>query len=220
MKCGGCQPIFLRWPLRLAAASLPGLLLSGCVTVEMFKSNLAYDPVRLGSRVEARVSLDVAHSISPEARDVWRSWGNGPETMGNWELAVREVIVDDLVGSGLFAGAQVGGVGGFDYLVRVRSQDLRGPDRFRVELQVCDWATRDVIGAYQHETAVENGKFDNVKSAIQTALAQVKADVLADAEKGKFPLRGSGMTIPQPAVLAPGAMPVIPAYPAESPPPI
>lgn len=177
-------------PVRSLSRALVFCLLalgsSGCVSVEMFKNSLAYEPQPLASRVEARANLDVAHALSPEARDLWRSWGNGPETIGNWEAAVRSVMVDDLLRSGLFASAQVGGSGSFDYLVRVRSQDLRSPDRYSAELQICDWNTKNVIFTSKHEVPVEGGRFDSFKDAIKLVMSQLKADVLAEFAKGRL----------------------------------
>ena len=181
---------------RALMVCLVAALTNGCVSVEMFKNNLTYEPARVSSRIEARVSLDVTHTISPESRQVWQSWGNGPETIHNWELAVREVIIDDVMKSGLFASAQPDGIGEFDYLVRVRSQDLRAPDRYSAELQVCDWQTKKVLSSYKRETPVDSGKFDNFKDAIQGVMSQLKADLLADAAKGQMPTHGGAMTLP------------------------
>ena len=176
--------------LRGLCVCLLAIFSSGCVSVEMFKNSLAYEPQPLTSRVEARANLDVAHALSPEARDLWRSWGNGPETIGNWETAVRDVMVDDLLRSGLFASAQVGGGGNFDYLVRVRSQDLRSPDRYSAELQICDWNTKNVIFTSKHEVPVEGGQFDSFKDAIKLVMSQLKADVLAEDAKGRLQPHG------------------------------
>lgn len=175
------------------AVGLVTALSSGCVTVEMFKNQLAYEPVPMRSRVEARVSLDVTHTVTPAAQEVWRSWGNGPETIGNWELAVRGVIIDDVVKSGLFASAQADGVGTFDYLVRIRTQDLRTPDRFSAELQVCDWGSKAVVASYKQEQPMDGSRFEAFQAVIQNVMARLKADVLADAAKGNFLQHGGSL---------------------------
>ena len=181
----------LRLMLPCVMTSLVAVLTSGCVSVEMFKNQLAYEPEHVPSRVEARASLDVAHSLSPEAEARWRAWGNGPETIGNWDEAVREVIIEDVVKSGLFASAQAGGAGDFDCLVRIRSQDLRDPDRFSAELQVCDWSSKAVVASYKQEQAMDGSQFDAFQAVIRTVMARIKAELLADARKGRFGAQGA-----------------------------
>lgn len=195
--------VILRIAGRLAAFGLLVLLSSGCVTVEMFKNGLTYMPAPVSTRIDARVSLDVTHTVSPESRLFWQSWGNGPETIGNWELAVRAVIVDDIVISGLFSSVQVDGIGDFDYLVRIRTQDLRGPDRFVAELQVCDWSTKNVRASYKREAAVDGGKFDQFKNVIQSVMVQLKSDVQGGLGRGALPATVPTVVPAQPGPEAP-----------------
>ena len=169
---------------QFAAVCMAAAISNGCVTVEQYKNMLSYEPDRMPSRIEARVKLDVAHTVSPEAQAYARAWGNGPEMIGNYEQAVRAVIINDVVKSGLFASVQEDGSGEFDYLIRIRSQDIRSPDRFSAELQVCDWGSKRVIGSYKREQP-----YSNPKNAIRPVLAQLKADVLAGMGKGQMPRR-------------------------------
>ena len=82
-------PAFPRFSLLipgfLSRKGLPGVALafltaisSGCVSTENFRKHLAYEPEHLPAPVAARVSLDVAHALTPDAEANWRAWGNGP----------------------------------------------------------------------------------------------------------------------------------------------
>src|SRR5262249_4885509 len=127
--------------------------LSGCISAQSYKNTMSGQITHMPARapIDANVGLEVHHTLAPRMRSVWKAWLNGDGEIANYELAVTELLREELVNDRLFSGTFLGGATTSDLLVSVASVEDKDDERYWVvvTLTVRNPRTRVALATYR-----------------------------------------------------------------------
>jgi len=166
------------------------IFLTGCaVSAEEFKHMVTYDPVRAEGRIEAAVRVEAAHTLSAEIVDVWKTWGNPDENIANYQKAVADMLLEDMVQSQVFASVNATGRTEYDAHIRIETAESKVGETFRLDVvvSILEPATRAPGIQYKREIPLGDSMFgfsEAMKQGLSTSLGSIRAEMLA-ASKGQ-----------------------------------
>jgi len=167
---------------RSVGAVLALLLCAGCAnlpsTVPEFMARDGYQPEHSPTQIDAGATVEASVTQDAGIRNHLRSAGFSDAAIENHLQALNQVLVDDIVASGLFARIQPAGGIKADYLVKIRDEETHYPEwMMRVSITVIDPTTAQVLSSRTREMATGTMSY---KECVPGIMAALKADVAAD----------------------------------------